>query len=54
MKKNENKTARRMQTIAVCSCLCLLAVGAGVTYRAFDRSHLEAKEQQEELPVTAV
>ena len=43
-----------MQTIAVCSCLCLLAVGAGVTYRAFDRTHLETTEQQEELPVTAV
>lgn len=55
MKKNENKTARRMQTIAICGCLCLVAVGAGVTYRAFDRSHLEVVEQQEEdQPVTAV
>ncbi|MBQ9090978.1 MAG: M23 family metallopeptidase [Anaerotignum sp.] len=55
MKKNENKTARRMQTIAICGCLCLVAVGAGVTYRAFDRSHLEVVEQEEaDLPVTAV
>ncbi|WP_458408346.1 peptidoglycan DD-metalloendopeptidase family protein [Anaerotignum sp.] len=54
MKKNENKTARRMQTIAICSCLCLVAVGAGVTYRAFDRSHLSEAEQQEDMPVTAV
>ena len=54
MKKNENKTARRMQTIAICGCLCLVAVGAGVTYRAFDRSHLEAVEQDAEQPVTAV
>lgn len=54
MKKNENKTARRMQTIAICGCLCLVAVGAGVTYRAFDRSHLEVVEQDAEQPVTAV
>ena len=43
-----------MQTIAICSCLCLVAVGAGVTYRAFDRSHLEGAEQQEDMPVTSV
>lgn len=55
MKKNENKTARRMQTIAVCGCLFLVAMSAGVTYRAFDRRHLEAVEQKEEdMPVTAV
>ena len=54
MKKNENKTAGRMQTIAICGCLCLVAVGAGVTYRAFDRSHLEGVEQNAEQPVTAV
>lgn len=56
MKKNEKKTARRMQIIAICGCLCLAAVGAGVTYRAFDRSHLEVVEQPEEegVPVTAV
>ena len=54
MKKNENKTARRMQTIAICGCLCLVAVGAGVTYRAFDRSHLEVVEQGTEQPVAAV
>ena len=53
MKKNENKTAGRVQTIAVCCCLCLLAVGAGVTYRAFDNSHLENTEQADQ-PVTAV
>ena len=50
MKKNENKTAMQMRTIAVCGCLCLLAVGAGVTYRAYDSSHMEPEEQ----PVTAV
>ena len=51
MKKNENKTARRMQTIAICSCLCLVALGAGV----IDRSHLEETEQTaEEMPVTSV
>ena len=49
MKKNENKTAKRMQTIALCGCLCLVAVGAGVTYRAFDRSHLEQTEEAEEM-----
>ena len=54
MKKNENKTARRIQTIAICGCLCLVAVGAGVTYRAFDRSHLEVVEQDAEQPVAAV
>ena len=43
-----------MQTIAICGCLCLVAVGAGVTYRAFDRSHLEVVEQDAEQPVTAV
>ncbi|MBR5269238.1 MAG: M23 family metallopeptidase [Anaerotignum sp.] len=50
MKKNENKTAMQVRTIAVCGCLCLLAVGAGVTYRAYDSSHMEPEEQ----PVTAV
>ena len=54
MKKNENKTARQMQAIAICGCLCLLAVGAGVTYRAYDRSHLENVEQAVDQPVTAV
>lgn len=54
MKKNENKTARQMQTIAICGCLCLLAVGAGVTYRAYDRSHLEAVEQEIDQSVTAL
>ena len=46
----EKKTAKRVRAAAVCGCLCLLALGAGVTYRAFDRSHL----QQEEQPVAAV
>ena len=50
MKKNENKTAMQVRTIAVCGCLCLLAVGAGVTYRAYDSSHMEPEEQS----VTAV
>ena len=53
MKNTEKDTSRRVQAIAVCCCLCLLAVGAGVTYRAFDRSHLEQTEQVHE-PVTAV
>ena len=55
MKKTENKTAGKLQTIAICGCLCLVALGAGVTYRAFDRSHLETTEQSvEEVPVTSV
>ena len=52
MKKNENKTAMQVRTIAVCGCLCLLAVGAGVTYRAYDSSHMEPV--MEEQSVTAV
>ena len=52
MKKTENKKAKQIQTIAVCGCLCLLAVGAGVTYRAFERSPLEMAEETQ--PVTAV
>lgn len=55
MKKSEDKTARQMQAIAICGCLCLLALGAGVTYRAYDRSHLENAEQAEaDQPVTAM
>ena len=55
MRKNEKETARRMQTIAICGCLCLLAVGAGVTYRAFDRTPVESADFMEvEQPVTAV
>lgn len=55
MKKNEEKTARRMQTIAICGCLCLLAVGAGVTYRALDSRSVESADFAEaEQPVTAV
>jgi len=52
MKDHEKKTAKRVRTAAVCGCLCLLALGAGVTYRAFDRSHLEQAETEQ--PVTAV
>lgn len=55
MKQTEKNTARRVQVIAVCCCLCLLAVGAGVTYRAFDKSHLKQAEQTPQpTPVTAV
>ncbi len=53
MNKNEDKKAKQLQTIAICGCLCLVALGAGVTYRAFDGSHLEQAEQLEQ-PVTAV
>ncbi|MBQ3031055.1 MAG: M23 family metallopeptidase [Anaerotignum sp.] len=53
MKKNEEKKARRVQTAAICCCLCLLAVGAGVTYRAFDQSHLKQTEEEAAQPVTA-
>ena len=45
MKNQEMKTAKNVRTVAVCGCLCLLALGAGVTYRAFDRSHTEEAEQ---------
>ena len=55
MRKNEKETAKRMQTIAICGCLCLLAVGAGVTYRAFDRKPVESVDFADaERPVTAV
>ncbi|MBQ2412807.1 MAG: M23 family metallopeptidase [Anaerotignum sp.] len=50
MKNDEMKTAKRVRTAAVCGCLCLLALGAGVTYRAFDSSHRVEAEQ----PVAAV
>ena len=53
MKRTEDKKARQVQGFAICCCLCLLAVGAGVTYRAFDRSHLEMTEDMEQ-PVTAI
>lgn len=54
MSQNENETAKRIQTLAVCGCLCLLAVGAGVTYRAFDRGPAAQPEQEGNLqPVTA-
>lgn len=55
MKKNENKKTAQMQAIAICGCLCLLAVGAGVTYRAFDHRHLEdGAQMQTEQPVAAL
>lgn len=55
MRKNEKETAKRMQTLAICGCLCLVAVGAGVTYRAFDRTPAESVDFAErEQPVTAV
>ena len=34
MRKNEKETAKRMQTLAICGCLCLVAVGAGVLSKA--------------------
>ena len=51
MKKIETKRGKQVQAVAIGCCLCLLAVGTGVTYRAFDQSHLE---QAEEVPVTSV
>lgn len=54
MNQNEKETAKRVQALAVCGCLCLLAVGAGVTYRAFDRSGTaEPQIEAEPRPVTA-
>lgn len=59
MKRNEKETAKRVQTLAICGCLCLLAVGAGVTYRAFEKRPQTAQEEftapmPMEQPVTAV
>ena len=51
MKKIDTKRGKQVQAVAIGCCLCLLAVGAGVTYRAFDQSHLETVE---EVPVTSV
>lgn len=54
MKQNEKETAKRIQTLAVCGCLCLLAVGAGVTYRAFDKGGAAGPQlEAEPRPVTA-
>ena len=47
-------TEKKIQAIAICGCLCLLAVGAGVTYRAFDRREPAAVAEQADQPVTAV
>lgn len=54
MRKEENKTARRMQTAAICGCLCLLAVGAGVMLRAYETPVAETVAETAEQPVTAV
>lgn len=55
MNQKERRAARGLQIAAVCCCLCLLAVGAGVTYRALDRETAEVGEPlQSEQPVTAV
>lgn len=55
MNQKERRAARGLQIVAVCCCLCLLAVGAGVTYRAMDREKAEVSEPlQNEQPVTAV
>ena len=51
MNQKERRAARGLQIVAVCCCFCLLAVGAGVTYRAMDR---EKAGGSETLPVTAV
>lgn len=44
MKKKE----KAVQTIALCGCLCLAALGAGVAYRSFDRGEVQAEEQEEQ------
>ncbi len=54
MNQNEKETAKRIQTLAVCGCLCLLAVGAGVTYRALDRgTAAQPQLEPNPQPVTA-
>ena len=55
MNQKERRAARGLQIVAVCCCFCLLAVGAGVTYRAMDRGKAGGSETlQKEQPVTAV
>ena len=55
MNQKERRAARGLQIVAVCCCFCLLAVGAGVTYRAMDREKAGGSETlQKEQPVTAV
>ena len=55
MNQKERRAARGLQIVAVCCCFCLLAVGAGVTYRAMDREKAGGGETlQKEQPVTAV
>lgn len=55
MNQKERRAARGLQIVAVCCCFCLLAVGAGVIYRAMDREKAGGGETlQKEQPVTAV
>lgn len=55
MNQKERRAARGLQIVAVCCCFCLLAVGAGVTYRAMDREKAgDSETLQKEQPVTAV
>ena len=55
MNQKERRAARGLQIVAVCCCFCLLAVGAGVTYRAMDREKAgDGEILQKEQPVTAV
>ncbi len=51
--KNEKQTAKRFRTFAICCCLCLLAVGAGVTYRGLTKAPAEQAAEVDQ-PVTAV
>lgn len=44
MNQKERRAARGLQIVAVCCCFCLLAVGAGVTYRAMDREKAGGSE----------
>ncbi len=54
MNQKERRAARGLQIVAVCCCFCLLAVGAGVTYRAMDREKAGGGETlQKEQPVFA-
>ena len=55
MNQKERRAARGLQIVAVCCCFCLLAVGAGVTYRTMDREKAGGSETlQKEQPVTSV
>lgn len=52
--KNEKQTARRFQTFAICSCLCLLAMGAGIAYKGLNKAPVQQMTAAEPQPVTAV